>query len=109
MNGLVKATGLGGAAALVGILLLGRPPGGATVVGEAVCTGDVDVVVTVDDCGGGRDGVVLGRWSGACGPFAVEVPTVGPGIGYVCGSQPGMAARWRGTDGVVLELTRVVR
>jgi hypothetical protein len=112
VNGLIKAALIGAASAVIGIALLGRAPGGTTVVGETVCTGDVDVIVTVNDCGAGDDSaVVLGRWSGACGPFSVDVSTVGPGIGYVCARQeePPRSARWRGVDGVVLRLKRAVR
>ncbi len=103
-SGLLRAAGWGLGAAIVGLLLFGRAPGPATVLGSTVCAGDVEVVVTVNDCGDAEgDAVVLGRWSGACGDFAVEVPTVGPGIGYVCawqrdGGRIVRAARHRGAD-----------
>ena len=115
MNGLLRAAGIGAAAAAVGVLLLGREPAGVTVSGRTECSGAVDVLVTVNDCGDGeQDAVVLGRWGGACGAFAVDVATVGPGIGYVCAYQRDgvrlvAAARWRGVAPPVLRLVRVVR
>ncbi len=115
MKGVARAAGIGAAAAILGTLALGRAPAGVIVVGDTVCDGDVEVFVTVNDCGAGEeDAVVLGRWRGACGAFAVEVPTVGPGIGHVCayqraGDRIERAARHRGAGPSVLRLQRVVR
>lgn len=115
MKGLLRSAGVGAVAAVVGLLLLGRSPAGATVQGATECRGEVDVVVTVNDCGAGeQDAVVLGRWRGRCGAFAVDVATVGPGIGYVCayqrrGGRVVAAARQRGSDEVRLRLVGVRR
>ncbi len=110
MRRLGTSAAIGVGAAVLGILLFGRSPAGATVSGQSICAGEVEVVVTVNDCGDGlQDAVVLGRALLPCGAFALEVPTVGPGVGYVCGFQDSKAARWRGTDGVRLDLAGVVR
>ena len=100
MKGLLRAAALGAAAALVASFLVGRQAPGTTLRGSVAGEGPVELVASVNDCGAG-DGqaLVLARAEVDAGPFELEVPTVGPGLGYVCA--------WQREGGVVVRAARL--
>ncbi len=117
MKGLLRAAGIGFGLALLASLLLGRQAPGVTLRGSVAGAGAVELVASVNDCGAG-DGqaLVLARAELDAGPFELRVPTVGPGLGYVCAFQREdgrivQAARLRldgRTGGLKLSLSPVV-